>query len=65
MVTVTILSGNHEPVEPGIPFQLVSAEGTVLGRAQTDGDGVVTFDVSPSSVGQVAIRLYDEAIGGS
>jgi len=62
MITVTVLSANQKPVEENIPFQLVSAEGEVVSRAKTDAVGVVSFDVDPLSVGQVAIRLDCESI---
>lgn len=62
MITVTFLSGNHKPAEEGIPFQLVSDKGAVVSQASTDSSGVATFDVDPSSVGQVAIRLDTEAL---
>jgi hypothetical protein len=62
MVTVTILSGDHKPIEEGVPFQLVSNKGEVVSHALTDTAGVVTFDVDAASIGQVAIRLDSEAM---
>jgi hypothetical protein len=62
MITVTVLSGNQEPIEEGIPFQLVSAKGEVVSSAKTDSSGVVTFDLDAASVGQVAIRLDSESM---
>jgi hypothetical protein len=62
VITVTFLSGDHEPAEEGIPFQLVSGQGAVVSTASTDSSGVVTFDVDAASVGQVAIRLDTEAL---
>ena len=61
MITVTVLSADQRPVE-GTPFQLVSAEGKVVSSAQTDAAGVVTFDVDPLTVGQVALRVDPEAL---
>jgi hypothetical protein len=57
MITVTVLLGNQEPIGEGIPFQLVSAKGEVIGSAKADPAGVVAFDVDAASVGQAAIRL--------
>lgn len=61
MITVTILSFDEKPLEEGIPFQLVAADGAVVGSARTDSAGVVTFDVDTASIGQVAVRLDTEA----
>jgi len=60
MITVTLLSGNQKPIGEGIPFQLVSGKGEVVGSAKTDPAGVVTFDADAASIGQVAIRLDAE-----
>ena len=57
MITVTVLSGNQEPIEEGIPFQLVSAKGEIVSSGKTDPAGVVTFDVDVASIGQAAIRI--------
>jgi uncharacterized protein YfaS (alpha-2-macroglobulin family) len=62
VITVTVLTGNQKPVEEGIPFQLVSGKGEVVSEAKTDSNGVVTFDVDASSVGQVAVRLDVESL---
>jgi len=51
-------SARELPIEPGVKFQLVSArDGSVLASGATDAQGVVSFDVDASSVGEVAVRL--------
>jgi hypothetical protein len=62
MITVTVLSGNQEPIEEGIPFQLVSAKGEIVSSGKTDRAGVVTFDVDAATIGQAAIRLDAEQL---
>jgi hypothetical protein len=52
------------PIEAGVKFQLVSAtDGSVLAHGATDTEGVVTFDVDASSIGDVALRLDLEGDG--
>ena len=61
MLTVSLLTAGQTPFEAGMKFQLVSTNGnTVLASGETDAQGVVSFDVDPSSVGPVAIRLEPE-----
>jgi len=60
MITVSILTGSHDPVEEGIAFELVSG-GRVVASAKTDAAGVVSFDVDSSAFGEVAIRLQPES----
>jgi hypothetical protein len=62
MLSVAVLYADQESIAEHTPFQLVSAEGTVIASAGADAGGVVTFDVDPTSVGQVAIRLDREAL---
>ena len=61
MITVTVLSDQRTPFLPGVPFQLLSDKGQVVSMGQTDSSGVVAFDVDPSTIGKVAIRLDVEA----
>lgn len=63
MLTVSMLTHTHRPLEAGISFDLVSADGTTVhARAKTDAAGVVTFDVDRATLGPVAIRLDSEAL---
>ena len=61
MITVTVLGADEKPVASA-PSHLVSADGKVVSSAQTDAAGVVTFDVDPLTVGQVALRVDAEAL---
>ena len=58
MITVSILTGEHEPlILNGLAFELVSTkDGVVLGTAAADESGVVSFDVDSSGLSEVAVR---------
>lgn len=62
MITVSILTGEHEPlILNGLAFELVSTkDGLVLGTATADESGVVSFDVDSSGLSEVAIRVKPE-----
>ena len=63
MITISILTIEHKPVEAGIPFQLVDADCTVISSAKTDVSGVITFDVDPANVSKITgIRLDLETL---
>jgi len=62
MLTVSLCDGQEVPLQGGLKFQLVSnADGKVLASGATDDHGVVSFDVDPSSVGEVGLRLDPES----
>ena len=62
MLSVAVLYSDYKPIEENTPFQLVSPDGTVVGSANADAGGVVTFDVDTTSVGQVAVRVDMKAL---
>jgi hypothetical protein len=60
MIEVSVLTGNHDPVGEGVPFQLLAEDGSVISSGATDAAGVVTFDVETAGLGSVAIRWAPE-----
>ena len=63
MITVSILTGEHEPlILNGLAFELVSKkDGLVLATATADESGVVSFDVDSSGLSEVAVRARTES----
>jgi hypothetical protein len=64
MLSVSVCDGREVPIQGGVKFQLVSAtDGKVVASGATDDQGVVSFDVDASSVGDVGLRLDLEGDG--
>jgi hypothetical protein len=57
MITVSVLTGDHKPVEQGVALQLVGSDGELIGSAETDTFGVASFDLDSADLGEVAVRL--------
>jgi hypothetical protein len=58
MLSVSVCNAHELPIEAEVKFQLISvSDGSVLASGATDAQGVVSFDVDPANVGDVALRL--------
>lgn len=63
MITVTLLGGDHRPMDEGISLQLVEGDGGVVAAATTDAAGVARFDVDGSGIREARVRLSRERPG--
>lgn len=61
MFKVLLLRDGGIPVGAGLPLELVG-DRQVLGRAEVDEGGLVTFDCSPPAVKRLGVRLDHAAI---